>query len=257
VEATVELIEHARTSRAAFAELYALYIDRVFRFFLAYTGSVPQAEDLAEETFARVLAVFTRPAGEKAGYEERGVPFSSWLLRVGANIMHDAWRTNRTSLLSLDLVPADDEAYGPLGDRIADPRQVDPASLVDAWERVERLRASLALLHPDYRRVLHLRYWEEHGWAEVATRMGRTESAVKKLGNRALRMLAVLVREEELRTNLGHLPDDQQCAVRARFLEGQDVATVARRMGRSEGSVEWLLEGALKTLWEEGIRTDV
>jgi RNA polymerase sigma-70 factor (ECF subfamily) len=257
VEASTALVDQARTSRAAFAEIYRLYVDRVFRFCRANTATVEQAEDLTEETFIKALDALVRPAGQKGRYEDRGLPFSSWLLRIAANTIRDAWRSRKEWVYSLDRAPEDDEEGegDPLGDRLVDRRQVDPAAAVDDWDRAARLRACLALLPADYRQLLQLRFWDDCGWDDVARCMGRSAGAVKKLYARALRMLTILVQEEQLHARLGVLPEEQQQAVRFRYLEGHDPGAVARLMGRSVGSVEWLLEGALKTLWE-GMHTN-
>jgi RNA polymerase sigma-70 factor (ECF subfamily) len=232
-----------------------LYVDRVFRFCRAYTATVEQAEDLTEEVFTKVLDALTRPTGQKGRYEEQGLPFSSWLLRIAANTLRDSWRGARVPLYSLDMPSADEGEGATLGDRLIDCRQLDPAAAVDDWERAARLRSVLVLLPQDYQQLLRLRYWEECGWQEVAAHMNRTEGAVKKLHQRALELLAVLVREEQLQAQLILLTADQRQAVRARYLEGHDLAAVARLMERSVGSVEWLLEGALKTL-REGVKHD-
>jgi RNA polymerase sigma-70 factor (ECF subfamily) len=189
-EASIVLIERARTSREAFAELYRIYVDRVFRFCLSQATTVELAEDLTEDTFTKALDALTRPAGRAGRYEARGIPFSSWLLRIAGNTVHDCWRANKRRPCSLDAAAGGEESDDPFGNRLVDPRHVDPAALVDQWERAARLRACLALLPQDYRRLLQLRYWDGYRWDGVAARMGRSSAAVHKLHARALRMLS-------------------------------------------------------------------
>ncbi len=197
VEAPPELIELARADREAFGQLYDLYVNRVYRFCLAHTATIEQAEDLTEETFLRALTALTRPAGRKGRYEDLGIPFSSWLLRIAANVQHDFWRRRHVTVYSPTSVE-DGRECEPPGDRAIDVRQVDLAAQVESWERAAHLHACLQLLPCDYRKALQLRYWEERTWDDVGGRMGRTAGAAKKIGRRALALLAVLVREDQL-----------------------------------------------------------
>lgn len=69
IEADAELIERARYDRAAFGDLYRLYVNRIYLFCLTHTGHHEQAEDLTSQTFERALRTIHR-------YDDRGTPFS-------------------------------------------------------------------------------------------------------------------------------------------------------------------------------------
>ena len=77
-EADPELIARARHDRAAFAALYDLYVARVYAFCAVHSATREEAEDLTAQTFEQALGAIAR-------YEERGQPFSAWLLRIAAN----------------------------------------------------------------------------------------------------------------------------------------------------------------------------
>src|SRR5262249_28581172 len=64
-----------------------------------------------------------------------------------------------------------------------------PSAGAMADERAERMRQALATLPEDYRNVIVWRYQEEQSFAEIAQRMGRGESAVRKLWFRAIERL--------------------------------------------------------------------
>jgi RNA polymerase sigma-70 factor (ECF subfamily) len=66
-----------------------------------------------------------------------------------------------------------------------------PTPSVDAiaTEHAERIRALVQTLPEDYRQVIAWRYEEEHSFAEIAERMGRSENAVRKLWFRAIEKL--------------------------------------------------------------------
>ena len=56
-------------------------------------------------------------------------------------------------------------------------------------EHAASLTAALSALPDDYRQVLLLRYQQQLAFSDIATRMGRSENAVRKLWARAVRSL--------------------------------------------------------------------
>jgi RNA polymerase sigma-70 factor (ECF subfamily) len=190
------LVERARTSRVAFGELYDRYVDRVYRFCLAHSGTVERAADLTEETFIRALEAITCPEGQPGRYEGADSDVSSWLLCVAANAARDSQHRDLAPLNTPDAVPGASSPGDVHGDSPVDWRHVDPEVLAEDWEQLARLQAGLALLPATYQQVLRLRFWDGRGWTEVASRMGQAEGAVKRLGKLALSKLTVLLRED-------------------------------------------------------------
>ena len=173
-EASSELVEHARLDRAAFGELYDLYVRRIYAFSLSQTRDRDEAEDVTAQTFERALNAIGR-------YEHRGTPFSSWLLRIAANILTDRGRrSGRVVLLGDSPTP---EPAGTVA------TEDNPEAAIERWERAEWLREQLATLAPDQQEAIRLRYWEGLSVAEVADRMGRNENAMKQLLHRAVTTL--------------------------------------------------------------------
>ena len=109
------------------------HIDRLFRAAWALCGSREDAEDLVQETYARVLAKprFLR-SEDDLGY----------LLRTLRNTFLNQKRTQSRRLRT---APLPEEL-----DVIADPRSPDPAAAVEAGE----VYAAVAQLPADYRDVL-------------------------------------------------------------------------------------------------------
>jgi len=133
---------------------------------------------LTAQTFERALRAIGR-------YEERGAPFSAWLLRIAAHVVAD--RARRAEPLD-DAAPLNDDDDGATAD-------VGP-DWVEEWELATWLRGHLAALPEDQRRVVGLRYYEDRSFGDVATRMDRSENAVKQLLRRALAAIRVRVHEE-------------------------------------------------------------
>lgn len=65
-------------------------------------------------------------------------------------------------------------------------RKRTPDESVMGHEDAAIVAEILVQLTPDYREVLHLRYWEQCSYAEIGLRMGRSPEAVRKLWYRAL-----------------------------------------------------------------------
>ncbi len=177
-EAPPALVAQARTDRAAFGQLYDLYVRRVYAFCALGGRSREEAEDLTAQTFERALRAIGR-------YEERGVPFSAWLLRIAAHVVAD--RARRAEPLDA-AAPLNDDDAGAAAD-------VGP-DWVEEWALATWLRGHLAALPEDQRRVVGLRYYEDRSFGDVATRMDRSENAVKQLLRRALAALRAEVHEE-------------------------------------------------------------
>jgi len=109
------------------------HIDRLYRAAWAFTGSREDAEDLVQETFARVLA---RPR------LLRNEDDLGYLLRALRNNFFSRLKAERRRLRP-----------GPLPDQldvVADPRARDPEQAVEAAE----LYAAIATLPDDFRDVL-------------------------------------------------------------------------------------------------------
>lgn len=180
-EAGADLIERARTDRAAFGEIYDIYLQRVYAFCWSYSATREAAEDLAAQTFERALGAIAR-------YEDRGAPFSSWLLRIAANLARDRARSpvRETSGEDGDIVD----------ERPDEAEDADPATRAARWERAAWLRAHIETLPPDQQRAIQLRFWDDLPWAEVGAALGRSEDAAKQLMRRALKALAATIGEE-------------------------------------------------------------
>jgi len=165
------LVRAARADRAAFAALYARYVDRVYAYVRSRTATMEDAADLTQQVFLRALNALPR-------YEERRVPFAAWLFRIARNAVIDAHRQRRVTV-AWDLVP---EALQPVADLDLEARALRE-------EEVARLRALLRGLDPEARELLTLRFAVGLTSAEIAAVVGKSEAAAKKRLTRILRTL--------------------------------------------------------------------
>jgi len=183
-EADAELIARARHDRVAFGELYRLYVNRVYLFCLTHTGHHEQAEDLTSQTFERALRTIHR-------YDDRGTPFSRWLLRIAASALGDYRRHHGRDSIML----VDESVLDEIGSR-------EPVGglerLVEHWERADRLQTHmLAALSPDQRLIIQLRFYEDRTLDDVATLMGRNPAAARQFLHRTIAALRVHMAVED------------------------------------------------------------
>jgi RNA polymerase sigma factor (sigma-70 family) len=141
-------------------------------------------EDLAQEVFLRVLAM---PAG-LPGAEPGEAALRGLLRRVARNCVIDVVRTARAAKrrrTELRLDRSDWSRVGVPESELA-ASVAGPATRAATADDHRRLMDAFARLSPEHRRVIGLRQLEGHAAAEVARRMGRSETAVHSLYRRAL-----------------------------------------------------------------------
>jgi RNA polymerase sigma factor (sigma-70 family) len=168
-----ELIRRAqRGERDAYAMLVERHQQIAFRTAYAVCGDAGEAEDAAQEAFAKAYAAL--------GRFRPGSPWRPWLLRIVANEARNRKRSEgrRRALV----VRAAHDGVAP---READ--AADVAMLLRA-ER-SRLAEALARLAPPHREVVVLRHVLDLSEAECAAVLGCRPGTVKSRAARALAKL--------------------------------------------------------------------
>jgi RNA polymerase sigma-70 factor (ECF subfamily) len=164
---------------AALNDLMARHARPVFQFLCRMLRNEDDANDLAQETFARVYH-------HRASFKP-GARFTTWLYTIAANLArnHHRWRTRHPNV-SLDA------ESGTTGERIGDVLPAsDPApdSAAVATERAAAVRAAVERLPADMREVIILCEWEDLSAAEAAAILGTTPKAIDNRLYRARNLL--------------------------------------------------------------------
>ncbi len=170
------LVAAAQADAAAFEAIYERYFPRVYRYLAARAASPEEAADLAQ-------GVFLKAFDGLRGYRPGATPFASWLFRIARNSAIDAHRRQRPTV-PWEFVPG----FQPVAED--SPEQ----SLLRA-ERLRELRAAMALLEPEKRDLLALRYAGGLTNAEIAPLVGKSPEAVKKQLQRTLQQLKEIHRD--------------------------------------------------------------
>jgi RNA polymerase sigma-70 factor (ECF subfamily) len=160
------LLAIAGGSNAAFSQLMARHLGKVFSLALRVTGSRSDAEDAAQEVFARVW----RKAPDWQSGEAR---FSTWLYRVTMNLCIDSRRRPRAEQLDPDLP-------------LADPAENVVDRLIER-EREQQVLAAMAALPERQRQAMALCYTAGLSNAAAAEAMEISVKAYEALLVRAKR----------------------------------------------------------------------
>jgi len=147
---------------AAFDELVCRHQHSVWSTACRFTADPVEAEDLAQETFLRVLRAASRyrPTGD----------FRSYLLRI-------------LGRLCLDRSRKKGPVYGHEVPDCGDPSP-SPAEQLEAARRGDQVRGALASLPGNQRMAIILKYYEDMNYAQIAGIMGVSEKAIERLLDR-------------------------------------------------------------------------
>jgi RNA polymerase sigma-70 factor (ECF subfamily) len=173
------LVRRAKEEREAFEALYVKYLKKVYTYIYYRVGNVDDAEDITESVFLHALIHLNR-------YQDRGIPFSAWLLRIAHNLVAN-WHRNSSRHRAVDLDSAE-----PLHDTTPTPEEV-----VERQEEMGEIRALLETLPEERQQALILRYAEGMKHKEIGEVMGKSAGAVKVLIHRSLASLHRGLSEKE------------------------------------------------------------
>ncbi len=179
-EEELTLIRRAQEDSEAFAELYNLYVGRIYAYHFQHTGNRADAEDLTSRTFYRVLRHLPR-------YRDQGLPFSAWLFRIAHNLQANWYRDRERH----PLIVLNEEWDEHGGEEVEGPEHEMERRALQG-----QLREVLRTLPPEQREVLALKFGAQMSNAEIAAVLGRTEGAIKSLYHRILLRLREALKEE-------------------------------------------------------------
>lgn len=163
---------------AAFAELVALWQDRLVTLFRHQVGDHATAEDLAQETFMRVYRA-------RATYRPTA-KFTTWVHTIANNVCSDL-RQRAYRRLERGVPHAVSASSSSIGlDQLAVAASgLLPARVVDRGELQAVVREAIAALSERQRMAILLAKFEQCSYEEIAAAMGLSVPAVKSLLFRA------------------------------------------------------------------------
>lgn len=148
--------------REALRFIYVSYSQNIYGYVRSIVRDDHEAEDVTQHVFAKLMTTIGK-------YDDRGVPFFAWLLRMARNVAIDHLRANRAT--PIDSVP-----------------EIGTSADADI-DQIQTVREALATLPEEQREVVVLRHVVGLTPGEIADRLGRTESSIHGLHHRGRRAL--------------------------------------------------------------------
>ena len=164
----ITLVEIAASGNfEAFAKLYHIYVEQIYRYVFYQVKDKMTAEDITADVFVKALDKIQSCKGKES-------TFSSWLYRIAYNVTIDNFRNARKNLpIDLEMVS-----------NLDDPKQEIRRNL----ERQELFEA-ISKLPKNQRRFIILKFIEGMDNREVGQIMGKSQVALRLLQLRAIAAL--------------------------------------------------------------------
>ena len=163
-----DLARQAISSADAFAEIYQRYVTRVYRYHIAHTGNVKDAEDLTSQTFMAALEGIRSYSGSGS--------FPAWIMGIASKKRLMFFRGSRLE------IPLDAALHYPSPSLPTDKAAAQRLQL-------ESVARALRQISPDRAEALILTFFGRLSNAETGRVLGKSEAAVKMLISRGLQDL--------------------------------------------------------------------
>ena len=170
--------QHPVMTAAQLERIYSAFFSPIYGFIYARLGNRQDAEDLTAHVFMKSMQ-YLDPGAIPQEIE-------AYLYRIARSELANHWRR----YAALRVVSFDEEP-GALDVE----QEADDATLPSLLTLVGELERILALLPPNYRRVLELRFYEGCSIKETAQAMNVSEANAKVLQYRAVQRAAAHARE--------------------------------------------------------------
>ncbi len=162
----------SRLDKSHVKGLFERYYASLVRFLMKKLGSEQEAQDIAQEAFAKLLGL---------GDEKVVNHMQAYLFRIANNLAIDRLRQKR-KLQALHQAAAADN------DDLTPPSSLENAT--DARQQLLRIQALLQQLPPKCRMAFLLYKFENLSYLEIGNKMNLSESMVRKYVLRAIRFFA-------------------------------------------------------------------
>jgi len=166
------LINQACSDRAAFASLYRIHYERVFRYCCRRLFNRHAAEDVTSEVFFRVMRTISTFEGNSNG-------FRNWLYRIATNAVNDHLKMAKRRAETITNA-VQEHGSG---------RSFTTESDNELQKKNLAVKQALLSLKPKYQTVITLRYFEKMKLIEIAEILGQNPATIRTQLARALSKL--------------------------------------------------------------------
>jgi RNA polymerase sigma-70 factor (ECF subfamily) len=154
-----QIIVAAKNNPDSFRELYNAYFEPILQYVYARMDDKQMAIDVTQQAFYKAMTNLHK-------YEDRGLPFSSWLYRIASNEMNDFFRKN-SKYRTVNLT---DDWMNILSDELEDSEKTD---------RLTRLKQVIKMLAEAEFRLIEMRFFDKMPFQEIAEILDISENNAK------------------------------------------------------------------------------
>lgn len=176
----ITLIKLNLKDEKAFAEVYDLYVEKIYRFIFFKVSNVRDAEDLTSEVFLKAWQYI------KEGKNIKSV--NAFLYAIARNKVIDHYRKN-SKFKTVDLENDGIEKIKS--------NEAHPNDGLDKKIAMDNINKFLNELKMEYKEALLLKYTDDFSIDEIAQILGKTKGNVRVLIHRALEALKEIMNGEE------------------------------------------------------------
>ncbi len=158
----------------AFTVFYNTYKDKIYRFIYFKVSSKEKAQDLLGDTFIKIYD-YIREGNDIDN-------FQAFLYKTARNLVIDFYRAKKEDI-SLDDAPeitSSVDMEKQVGDKIA----------------VENIKKYLSCIKSEYREAVHLHFFENFSFSEIATIIDQSEGNVRVRVYRGIKQLKEALKEK-------------------------------------------------------------
>ncbi|KKQ27881.1 MAG: RNA polymerase, sigma-24 subunit, ECF subfamily [Candidatus Magasanikbacteria bacterium GW2011_GWC2_37_14] len=168
----------AKKDPEAFASLYDLYVEKIYRFVYFKINNKEDAEDIVSSVFLKVWSYLIE-------YTEKEIDsFSGLIYKIARNLVIDHYREKgkikKEDLEDFEELPAEENNYETVATNM----------------EVEQLMVVIKKMKQDYQEVLLLKHVEELSTAEIAEILGKSQVGVRITLHRAIKKLQEMVNKK-------------------------------------------------------------
>lgn len=160
----------------AFERLVETYECSLFRYAERIVQNAHDAQEVIQDTFMRAHRALTEQYSEERC---RDLHLKPWIFRIARNLSYNKGRAKMPRAeVSLD-VTDDDDLVGLNGS----------GSEIEKREEIDELNRAIALLPPESRELIVLRFIEEMSYSEISNTTGFNEASLRGKVFRSLKLL--------------------------------------------------------------------
>jgi len=185
------VLEAMNGSEKAYSELLSIYRNSIYYMLLRMVKNEADAEDLTIEAFGKAFRNLHTYVPEYA--------FSTWLFKIASNNAIDFLRTNKNKLkhISIDDTQINDE-IGIINSLTLVSTTPDPEERMIAKQKEALLNNIIKNLHPDYTRIIKLKYFDDLSYLEIAKELNLPIGTIKARLFRSKELLTSILKENNL-----------------------------------------------------------